>query len=223
MSRVHFILIGALVWIATSATVQAQNVIVDGSFESPVRADGSYTPLSLGADIGGAWFVTATVNDVGHVRHASYSATLFPYPDGDQMVYVGDSGSAATIAQPISSALTADPHLLSFYLGTVNHNDVATARVQLAPITSGSGAGTVYGVPVYDQTFTVGPTTPTVWHLVTDVVNVPAAGNYGLLISGLADGAQTHIDDVSFGLPEPSSAVVASIGIGFASLRRRQR
>lgn len=210
--------------VAISALAAQANLIQNPSFETPVR-QGSYTFMHTGDDMDGVWFVTQHVSDVGHVRHAGGFPE--PYPDGDQMIYVGDSGDAGTVIQPIATALAAGSYALSFYQGTLNPNQVAEARIQLAPITGGSGAGTTFGTPVYNTLFTQdGPGGVPGWHLRTDTITVPTAGSYGLLIIGASDGLPTLVDQVSLdAVPEPATfglALLASLAVGLAVLKGKR-
>src|SRR5262249_20080080 len=125
------LLLGAVQILAASPG-RSDNLIQDWSFEGPVR-ESSYTFLHTGDDLDGVWFVTHHVSDVGHVHH--YSGFPDPYPDGDQMMYIGDSGDAGTIVQPISTLLHAGTYTLNFWQGVLNLNQIGEARFQLAPIT----------------------------------------------------------------------------------------
>jgi hypothetical protein len=208
--RVIGLLVGILL-LHSFGSAHAQNLIQNPSFENPVRTS-SYTLLHTGDDIGGVWFVTFHASDVGHVRHAPSFPE--PYPDGDQMIYVGDSGDAGIVAQPISTPLPAGSYPLSFSQGVLNVNQVAEARIQLVPITGGSGFGTTYGAPVYDRLYTLGgPAVPPGWYPQSDTITVTTSGSYGLLIIGAQDGLPTLVDNVSL-VPEPASAALMALVAG---------
>ena len=212
------------VLLLTTASAHAQNVIQNPSFEAPVLAT-AYAALVTGQDIGGVWFVTQHVSDVGHVRHSASFNNVEPYPDGDQMVYVGDSGDAGKLAQPISTSLVAGNYRLSFFQGILNLNQVAEVRIELAPITGGSGFGTTYGAPVYSQLFNEGgPGVPPAWVLQTETIAVPSTGAYGLILIGAQDGLPSLVDNVSLSfVPEPCAAALAAMApISLALLTRRR-
>jgi hypothetical protein len=202
----------------------AANLLQNPSFEDPVRTE-DYTFLHTGDDIGGVWFVTEHVFDVGHVRH--FSSFPEPYPDGDQMIYVGDDGLAGTVVQPISTALSAGDYSLSFWQGNTVFFGAGEVRIQLAPITGGSGFLTTYGPAVYDQLFTLDESSALGWYHQVDNIDVPTDGFYGLFIIGATDsGEPTVIDMVSLtAVPEPSSlALVATVvaTLSVVALRRKR-
>jgi hypothetical protein len=217
----------AVVMVLTSSA-PAANLLSNPSFENPVTSV-NYTRLNVGDDIGGAWYVTATLNNVGLVRSGDPAfASLLPYPDGDQIVYVGDSGRGATIAQPIATPLTAGDYNFSFYLGILNKDQPANALIQLAPITGGSGATTTYGAPVFDNLYTIGgPGVLPGWNQITATITVTTPGSYGLLISGVEEPFKdypTIVDNVVLqsSIPEAGQVWMMALASGLFVIASRR-
>jgi hypothetical protein len=214
----------AMALVLSCGRAHAVNVIQNSSFETPALTQ-NYFAYHTGDNWDNVWFVLDHNSDVGIIRHAPGYPE--PYPDGEQVIYVGDSGDRGTVAQPIATQLAAGNYNLSFQQGVLNLNQLAEARIQLRAITGGSGLGTTYGATVYDQLFNVGGPGTGIdksWHLRTDVINVPTTGFYGLFIIGAQDGLPTLIDDVRL-VPEPATLAMAAVGglLALPRLRRRWR
>ena len=202
-----------------AGSASAANLISDSSFESQTTTS-PYQRLHTGDSIAGVWFVKQVDFDLGLVMNG-YNPGGFPQPppDGNQYVYVSDSEAHGTLLQQIGSLF--GTYEFSFFQGNGNAGAGLQGEVQIqfAPIISGIGASTVFGPAIYDRTFLV-PANG--WFRQDDVVAIPVADNYGLIVTSLGTGREALVDNFSLSIPEPSAVSFLCVGT-FAMFGRARR
>jgi hypothetical protein len=200
------------------ASISSANLLVNGSFESPlVDSNSQRNEWTTGQSIGG-WNVVAadtTVEQLSNPYTDMYGGDFWwKTPAGDQFIYLGSYPTVSEIRQDVSLA-TGD-YTLSF-LQCAFHGDFGTGEGAVTADVLDSNGNSLLGGA---QTSTTAPHAD--WGTVTYSFSVANAGTYGidfLSTSGMAG----NIDDVRLN-PVPEPASLAALGIGaIAVIRRRKR
>lgn len=178
------------------------NLLVNGSFESPVIQTGSFVPYGNGSTAITGWTVASGYyTDI--ISNGYWSPNT---PFGNQYLYLNDSGRTdAAIWQDIS--LVSGVHYsLSFYLDGLS-NSGASVAVSLAGANS----------------FSAISTSTSGWTQIAYNFTPSATGSYRLTFSS-SPGGYTMIDNVNVNaVPEPGEWALMLSGLGlFGFLARRK-
>lgn len=135
-----------------SSALAAGNLVRDGSFETPVVPQGSYTSFSTGQDFGPHWTVVGAAGNVAIVSgQFTQNGFSFPAKKGAQWLdLTGNSNTATGVAQTISTVAGTN-YALGFFIGnmhdaggifgTTSTVDVQIDGVSVASFTNKCGKG----------------------------------------------------------------------------------
>ncbi len=192
------------------ASASGQNLISDGDFETPVLPPNSFQFYFATSTLG-PWTVSSGIADHSTNGYGGFNQDT---PDGDQFLFMGDSGPVCTIFQDISTGLgIGNTYSLSFLQAPL---DIRTTSMLVELFPTGGGAN------VYSQTFTTLGTTqaaPLGYQVQSDTFTVPTSGNYTLRFT-TPNNTPAYIDAIAL-VPEPGSAFLVCVGFGMLGLRRR--
>lgn len=94
-------LVAIVASVAAPSLVQAQNLIVNGSFESPVAGNGQIRTFTQGQTIGSGWWV-----EQSELNAVVYDTNYAPFPGtppaGRQALYVCNNGWNGTVSQNVT-------------------------------------------------------------------------------------------------------------------------
>ncbi len=193
------------------------NLLVNGSFESPVAPTNSYLSFSTGQTIGSGWVVDFTNFGVD-VMTDGYTGGGADWPvgsDGNQYCYLADSLGASLISQDVSLG-AATSHILTFDFATfVSPN--ADGRVTVDVMQT--GLSILPGGPV---TFNIAhsATSSTFQQQSLSFVS-GVAGTYTVRFSS-TQGFVANIDNVELNVPAPAAASLLSAAAALGARRRRR-
>ncbi len=194
-----------VVLLAAMATpIQAANLIVNGSFESPA-SDASWAVAP-----GGSYsYVNPTPWQVSlRAGPSKPSALAFPtgVPDGVQVGFTGDDVSPGTLIQNVSAILTAGT--------TYNVSGFIGSRAEY------QGSGGIYLVTSLGSVLAGGSASPASGRFSAVNFSFTPLANDARLGSGLRvvlqriNGHQANFDDIRLTItPEPAGLVTAGIGL----------
>jgi hypothetical protein len=215
------IMVGLLSGIATT-TSNAQNLIVNGSFENPVVGAGSFAFFTAGQAVGsetGTW-VVASAQDRAVViddLYAGGSASWANPTDGRQFLYVGDRASSSTVYQDFLVTQAGEFRLTfdvaNFVAAPTDFPNGARLRVD---ILQGSTSILPGGQVQFDRPRNAGFASQSL------DMTFATSGTYRLIFTN-ETGFGTNVDNfVLQPVPTPGSAL-ASMAVLYAATRRRRR
>jgi len=202
----------AIAFALGSASNAFSTPILNGNFEDPVvpGGPGALLTFSAGETFGGVWRVESATLNLALIRGPRLQ--FFTSPDANQFAYLGNNGSATTLAQDLSSPLTAGTtyELQFLQAGFSSINFAARVRVQLAP-TGG-------GLAIYDNDFILPAFTP--WTQQRATIPVTTSGSYTIKFSSFT-GSAAIIDRVAV-VPEAGTTLLAAVGMSALMIRRKR-
>jgi len=200
--------------VCASGVSQAQNLIQNGSFESPDVI--GHLWYGVGNGIPGWTIVSTTTNVVVIDNFDTAGGVLWhDTPVGDQVLYIGNSVGVSVVEQSVALE-SGDVGSLSFL------------QADFASLLSVGSPGGKVIVSLRDSlgNFLIGPTTFTTPDLSGYIEReldflVPVTDSYTLSLESI-QGHAGLVDDVRIEIvPEP--ATMAALGLGAAALIRRRR
>jgi hypothetical protein len=201
---------GALAF--TAATTQAQNLVVDPSFESGAITQPNPIPVPAGVGAGWAQFGGSIATPTAH--SGIYSAQI------------ADNGWNPRGVYQLLNASAGQTYELSAWYMTPNPGVAGYATPALVQISFFDGAGT--GIGAFGNWQPLGAANT--WVLSPTVVAAAPAGTayigaYLMMMDNNgANGLQFYYDDATLvQIPEPSSLVLLGLGIGSAFIWRRRQ
>ena len=201
--------------LAAGYSVCAANLIKDGGFETPVITGGGGQYYTTGQTVGGVWLVEHADTELGIYANSPY--VFYPAPEGNQICYLADNVTHATLRQDIASPLQAGvTYALSFQQSCFNASDgYADGKVTV----EFSPAG---GAVELSQTFSLFGHAD--WTRQSLIFTPSLTGPYTLRFDSTV-GYAGNIDDIQLvAVPEPvTCGLVAGLGLlGLAGWRRRR-
>ncbi len=201
-------------FLACVATGSAQNLLIDGSFESPSLTPGlsGYSVYYLNPGALGAWQTTESQFEIW----ANPSPTELAV-DGTQHLELLDTASTATVFQSFATTNGQAYQFSFFHSPRPGFDNRMTASVNSTALVTFNELGSTFAQNAFawqEYTALFTATGPTTTISFTDsALNPTAIGN------------GSHIDGVSvIAIPEPSTyaAILGAAMLGFVAIRRRK-
>lgn len=214
----HLCLLGVI--IVGSLPAQAQNFLLNPSFELPAVGNGNRQTFHAGQTIGVGWVVdSASFNVLVADKGYNDSNLYFPPTQGNQYLFLGDVGGAPVVRQDVTLA-AGGPYKLTFDLGNNQAGNNPGTGVTLDVINLSDNLSVVGG----PQAFTRPP--GAAYSSQELDFSAPQAGDYRVLIANTAP-LPSYLDNFALvaSVPEPASfGFLAAIGaLSFAVVRRYRR
>jgi hypothetical protein len=223
MRLIQVMMAGSAVLTLLTATPSRADLIVNGSFETPVAPPGGFTDFSAANQGLTGWTVLGyDVSILG--KNFQQNGITFQAEDGNQsMDLTGVSSNSASdgVSQSVATVV-GQQYALSFYVGSAtDHNIFFASTVDLS---INGGARVSYSNPT-------APTNMLNWELFTVDITATSTSTSLAFYDGdnNTNNQNSSLDNVSMvplSVPEPGSVVLMGVGMGFTALvavRRRRR
>lgn len=213
--------------LAATPSAAATNLIINGSFETPVQADKGYTDYLVGSNGIPNWQITGIAGTYVSVLNQNYAGNpgyTFPAQDGVQWLdLAGFSDNAPDGVSQTVATVIGTQYDFSFYVGNISGGAFGT---QSAVVASFSSGGTTFTCTNTADTFKL------TWQLCTQRFTATSATTtFTLTNADPRNDFSNAVDNVSLfavaapgSVPEP--ATWAMLVAGFAAiggtLRRRR-
>ena len=197
-----------------SGTTLRANIVLDGSFETPVVAAGSFQLYTTGSSFG-SWTVVGQAGNVAPISGTyTQGCCTFPAEDGVQWLDLTGLSNTATGVQQAIPTVLGTTYQLAFWVGNVVDpsgvfGTTSTVNVQLN------------GLPALTATNSIGAGTSTqVWQQFTTTFVASSASTILAFYNGdPATDNSNGLDNISVnpitsGVPEPSTWVLMGLGLG---------